>query len=62
MPRPGSGKPLNFLMHDASRLIRAATNAGAAVQEVTVDPRSGKISVVLKDAHVAKEATGNTRP
>lgn len=39
-----------FREREVARVMRAAAGTGMAVREVTVDPNTGKISVVIGDA------------
>ena len=43
MPR----KPVNFRRSDLQRAIRAAREEGLAFDRIEVDPKTGKISVIL---------------
>ena len=50
MPRKGSQQPLAFKAHDVRRAVQAVAASGQQIERVSIDPRSGKIDVIVKPA------------
>jgi hypothetical protein len=48
MPRAGR-TPLPFKLTDVSRAIKAVTGAGAEVDRISIDPKTGRIDVIVKN-------------
>ena len=51
--------PSNFRQRDVARAIKAAKASGLDITRVEVDPRTSKISVVMKDSPEAEVAPAN---
>jgi len=52
-------RPSNFRQQDVARAVAACQSCGLDIGRVEVDPRTSKISVVMKDSPEAEVAPAN---
>jgi hypothetical protein len=57
--KPARRAPSTFKQTDVSRAIAAAQARGLAIQRVEVDPRSARITLVIKDGADTETTTVN---